>query len=112
MNKWITPLVVIIWLSSQSNFSYGATSLGKQSCGSWIKTKDKEMDKAYLIGYLNGAIEMGLFFQVFNSSKGIDGNALEIWIDNYCKENPLEILDKAANSLLFNELVVLKKGPK
>lgn len=67
------------------------TSYGRRSCGVWIavisKTDPREMldARGWLVGYLSGiAIERRK-----DILAGTDAESMFLWMDNYCRENPL-----------------------
>ena len=66
------------------------------------RTKDKEedceayrFDRVYLIGFLTGVNSLA----PKDIMASTDAEGLTGWIDNYCKEHPLDAIDEAANAL-------------
>jgi hypothetical protein len=80
-------------------------TIGEPNCGQWVSRK-RESDKAWLLGYLSGASS----WQVATKSNILKqvGSAEQIflWMDNYCKANPLSFLSEGGDKLIF-ELVAM-----
>ena len=70
---------------------------GTPDCGSWVKPESNLSDlrqKAWLIGYLSG-INIGFRIEkqrTFNYFSGVTNDQIFLWMDKYCKENPLSNL--------------------
>jgi hypothetical protein len=76
------------------------TVRGASSCGDWVAERDKKSigtfgNEAWLLGYLSGIAT------VTNTSflKGTDNPSLFLWMDNYCRENPLSDLSDGGSKL-------------
>lgn len=81
---------------------------GAVACGTWVKSRQDGPTatiyaRGWLLGYLSGK----------SSANGLPGilkttppESLYLWIDNYCKSNPLKDTDDAAEPLF---LELLKK---
>lgn len=78
---------------------------GIRSCGEWVN--DKEIlafgNQTWLIGYLSG-LAVGTKKQLLS---GTDNQSIYLWVENYCRANPLRSLSDAGNALYF-ELVKQK----
>jgi len=70
---------------------------GMRSCGEWI-SKDVS-DQSWLIGFLAG-LDVAREQNVLN---GTDNLSLYLWMDNYCRSNPLSNLYYGSEDL-FDEL--------
>jgi hypothetical protein len=78
---------------------------GIRSCGEWV-SDNKTLalgNQTWLLGYLSG-IAVATGKQVLN---GTDNQSIYLWVDNYCRANPLKSLPDAGNALYF-ELVKQK----
>ena len=74
--------------------------LGSFSCGKWINTPKHTSEyfqlRYWVFGYLSGInMESGADFL-----RGRDADGLTVWIDNYCRRNPLHAITQATNELI------------
>jgi hypothetical protein len=83
---------------------------GGRSCGVWIKDKDNSNSLAsttnvtWLVGFLSGiAFALNKDFL-----RGTDNASLELWVDNYCRANPLHDSDDAGARLAIE--LIRKNG--
>ena len=97
----IRYLVCAVPLFIAVNVQAGSTTFGEYDCGQWINSKS-DTKKAWLMGYVSG-----LNTEFYESSGKKDPlgrlNSAEqmfLWVDNYCKENPLSNLKNAGYFLL------------
>ena len=73
-----------------STSSYAFDVVGAATCGDWVKEradngKNKVADESWLVGYLSGiATDSNKNFLRFNNA-----NSFYLWMDDYCKNNPL-----------------------
>ena len=72
------------------------------SCGTWVKArsaggKNTEAYESWVLGFLSGATIFGKTNTDFLNA--VDADAIFVWIDNYCKANPLENLSKSVIAL-------------
>lgn len=79
-----------------------ATTFGKPDCGQW-KTDQKTLTQIWLLGYLSGLnymwSEMGEKPADPLSALGSADQAFA-WMDNYCRDSPLETINTGAVALL------------
>ena len=80
----------------------------RRCCGKWISEDDDNAShfayEAWLFGYLSGvayAVNKDIL-------KDTDRPSIELWMDNYCKANPLNKVYQGANDLYFE--LVKQKG--
>src|SRR5262245_23514116 len=109
MRLLIFVSAILIGLSQQST---AQTSIGyaDQSCGFWTKERSKRtsFDKigmqSWATGYLSGANALSNASlpaaSNFDFLKGTGGDAVWAWLDNYCKQKPLEKFPAAVSKLL------------
>lgn len=85
---------------------------GTASCGSYVESKNDEIQRYIYLVWLNGYLTAFNQYQssklkIFNGShdikKGLDSPALMLWLENYCRENPLDTFVRAV-MMLRNEL--------
>ena len=98
------PLVLLLLAFCLAQPALGATVFGTPDCGEWLSgKKGKELDKAWLIGYLSG-------ISVANPKEGDPLGKISsieqifVWMNNYCQRNPLKDISDGANRL-FSELL-------
>jgi len=74
---------------------------GVTSCGTWVKETQQDgwpiiATRSWLVGYLSGKVsESGR-----DVLRGTDSASFFLWVDNYCKANPLKDIDHAGDALL------------
>ena len=73
---------------------------GSRSCGVWIDDRKKDgwpdiSDGNWLAGYLSGLAS----YSDKDFLKNTDLASVKNWVDNYCKNNPLDSVMDAANKL-------------
>ena len=70
----------------------------ENSCADWVTARDGKNSQAYefwLTGYMSGRNMSNDHSNDF--LRGIKANSLDLWMDKYCRENPLKtILDGAS----------------
>ena len=70
------------------------------SCADWITARDRKNAQAYefwLMGFLSGLNVSRDYSDDFLSGK--KGNALTLWMDKYCRENPFKTIPDGAFQL-------------
>lgn len=96
--------LVFIILTAVANAS-AAVTFGGADCGEWIRSPS-EPKRQWLIGYMSGLNMM----HFFNENKGdpLDkinsAQQIYLWMDNYCRDNPLKRVSIGAETL-FIELM-------
>ncbi|RSZ47733.1 MULTISPECIES: hypothetical protein [unclassified Variovorax] len=85
-------------------FAHAVTIKAMASCGKWISDREADGSVAitnayWVMGFLSGqAVATGK-----EVLKGTDASSVMLWMDNYCRKNPLNDSGEAANTL-FDEL--------
>ncbi len=105
MVRYIFGITLMIGLS-QPAFPQAkrfATILGaaEDSCADWITARDRKDAQAYefwLLGFVTGLNVSKDHRDDFLS--GIKGNSLGLWMDKYCRENPLKSIPQGAFQLI------------
>jgi hypothetical protein len=91
-----------ICLATQSCFAGKNATFGDPDCGRWVEEKTAPR-KAWLLGYLSGlnlsGIEKGDPLDKLASAEQAFA-----WMDNYCRQHPLNLLSEGGNAL-FAELI-------
>ncbi len=82
---------------------FAAKAIGSCDCGEWIKDNEsmKARNRSWLVGFMTG---LNLADSQGRNSLGkVSGQQIFLWMDNYCKENPLkDVIDGGYD--LMNEL--------
>ena len=91
---------------------------GSISCGIWVEERQKEargeyvgslVNRAWLIGFLSGqAVESDKEFWGKQNVNILDVESVFLWMDNYCRANPLKGVGDGADTL-FTERTKGKK---
>lgn len=107
-NSKIVKAVLIIISILVSTTAFAVDTRGVRSCGVWIKERQNGRggisSQTWLVGYLSGlAVGSGKDFM-----NGTDNDSIYLWVDNYCRANPLEHLLSAGEELA-TELIRKKK---
>lgn len=93
-------LILLLLACCLAQTAFGQNTIGEPNCGQWVSRK-REPDKAWLLGYLSGAS----LWQVGTKANFLKqvGSAEQIylWMDNYCKANPLGFLSEGGDNLIF-----------
>ena len=83
---------------------YGA---GAESCGKWIEFSKNQLMRYNLNQWVLGFVSAASLFDGakklgFESGElaETDSNAVGVWMDNYCRENPLDTIMLAAGVLV------------
>lgn len=84
-------------------------SFGAIDCGEWVKsqlrTPPHQANRAWLLGFLSGLNQDKFYKDAL--SKVSSATQIFLWMDNYCKNNPLEQVSDGTYEL-FNELMKRK----
>jgi hypothetical protein len=74
---------------------------GANSCGAWLSERNTAFaNEAWVLGFVTAFNRYGLHEDV-NVAPRTDYKGMLAWIDNYCRQNPLTSLAKAAEALVF-----------
>ena len=111
MKKLLLATAMLFIFTSELS-AYTLLGEGNQSCGQYVLDTEKasapfdENDVfSFLPSQTNGAWVQG-FISGYNMAtskdvgKGIDTPAIDLWLLNYCKANPLKYIDEAATALI------------
>ena len=102
-------IAVIAMTISGLVFAQTKASFGRADCGEWVKSQttgtQKQRDRAWLLGFLSGLNQDDFYENALD--KVSSAAQIFLWMDNYCKNNPLEKVTKGAFRL-FGELLFKK----
>lgn len=112
--KFLRLLLIVSAIGFSTNsIATGFTYIGSASCGDWVQNRTGGGDaklllstaqKFWLLGYLSG-VANGSGVDFMRTS---DAASFELWMDNYCRDNPLDnVADGAVK--LARELIKKKK---
>lgn len=89
------------------------TTFGNPSCGQWVAAFEKEKSndlswtmlnkQSWLVGYMSG-INSSEYLNV-DILKNTDADSIYLFVDNYCREHPLDDVTDAAMAL-YSELLI------
>ena len=107
--KLIVRIVLILAMSVACLQAHAVTVKGAPSCGDWVKDRkaggwSSTANLGWLVGFLSG-----LSVASRNEAlKDTNVESLSLWMDNYCRSNPLKDVDDGGMDL-FIELKAMKK---
>lgn len=107
MNKLKLFLLAVSITISAASYADGYTiyGAGSSSCGEWVS--ERATGSWHSKGqWMLGVISAVGYYSVSDLKK-IDSQAFAVWMDNYCKENPLSQFSEGVYSLV-EELAVKK----
>ncbi len=102
MRILILAVLLVGCVSAQGYTNYGP---GVRPCGQWIAEREDNYQYAgWLQGWVSAAGAYGAAeFLGYNKSGDLAESgteAMEAWVDKYCRENPLEPIRAAAEALV------------
>ena len=83
------------WGSAEPK-TYTVYGVGAQSCGKWTAEKSELVRgfmNSWVLGYVTALGGVA-------GARDTDSQAITAWVDNYCREHPLNRLDEAAATLV------------
>ncbi len=90
---------------------------GAQSCGEWVTARAKDAlsaETVWVLGFLSGlAAGEGVDFWGTPGAPRVnplDNASVYLWMDNYCKANPLHMIATAAGAPFWERAATLKKA--
>jgi hypothetical protein len=97
--------ILCVFATSLVQSASGQQIIGEPDCGQWVSRK-REPDKAWLLGYLSGANSWQVATKADLLKQIGSAEQIFLWMDNYCKANPLSFLGDGGNKLIVE--IVLK----
>jgi len=88
-----------VWAAKYQVFGFGL-----ESCGAWLSAKEtNSLDKTFYHAWIGGYLTAySLWVEKGSGPVGkIDMPGARAWIDNYCRNNPLKDVAKAAQLLIY-----------
>lgn len=96
--KKLIVITFLFSLFSANALSYNSYGAGLKSCGSWVEarnTGDFYTKGQWVLGYLSAYGYYGS-----ENLKEVDSGAVLTFMDNFCRENPLEDIETGAQALI------------
>ncbi len=100
----IAILIAVAWLDGHAQSSPNENREGVMiisfNCGDWVTQRQEGPAQSiklrgYVVGYING-LAIGRAAELWRANGDVlSQDQVFLWIDNWCKENPLETLDRA-----------------
>lgn len=92
-------LVVVI---ASAPLAMAQTTIGDYDCGQWVNNKGPA-SKSWLLGYLTGLNMMAADLKSNPKRDHLDklnsADQAYLWMDNYCRANPLKRVSQGATAL-------------
>ncbi len=100
--------VAALTVSSGAHSQKAIMGAGIRTCGDWLQYRSNNPAMAYQLfawidGYISGfniASPDSDFLTAAANSNGLNSNALNAWVDNYCRSKPLDVIAAAATALM------------
>lgn len=106
MRAWVVAATVLIGSASgtQALEPKQAFGFGNSSCGALVEArKSKSVSSPYMefwvVGFLSGSNWSSVTQKDFLI--GMDSDALFVWLDNHCSQNPLKNFQEGVVSLAY-----------
>jgi hypothetical protein len=76
--------------------------MGNLSCGTWLHEGGNplSLSRIGMLSWVLGFTSAAGYYTVRGDLRDTDGQAIEAWVDKYCRENPLNKIKDAAASLV------------
>ena len=108
-------LTALAFAASTSAFAQGVdhpTEFGVPDCGYWFKPAARQVNIAWLMGFLSGDnVGITATMRTLKTDpleRLRSGEQAVLWMDNYCNANPLNDVSQGAQAL-YNEVWLPKK---
>lgn len=110
--KYLIIFTLLILLSREA-FAQKITIRGMSSCGSWVEEETKHKApgsyintrRTWVVGYLSGlAVASDVNFWGEQNINILDPSSVYLWIDNYCRTNPLKDIADASSALFLERI--------
>ena len=97
-------VIAVLLIGGGTAWGYQAFGVGLESCGAWTTAKEEKSSKQpnyynWIGGYLTA------YNRWVESESGpvskTKMRGVAAWIDNYCRDNPLEVVATAAERLIY-----------
>ena len=102
-------LIIALALVSTGAWGYGNLGHGAVSCGTYVKDKQEDgwghqVNINWVLGFVTGGnVEREMSGGNQDIGEGVAVASMALWLENYCRENPLKALSDAT-VILVEEL--------
>lgn len=103
----LTAYLLLAGSMSAEALEWRLIGFGVSSCGKWVSSAEDPMLRlgylSWVLGYVsavNATEARQQRLRLDQALRRTDGDALEIWIANYCQANPLKQLSEGADALI------------
>ena len=100
--------LLILLILAMTNSQAQKMMLGPPDCGEWF---EQPSSKPWVTGYLSGINGAGFYPDGTDFIEGVSAAQIFLWMNNYCKANPLNTVPQGANQLI-RELYTKAKAKK
>lgn len=102
MRKTMSVLLLGLIFSGVASTASAVEIRGMPSCGEWVSDRAKggldfTASQFWLLGYMSGLV----FATSTDALKGTDSSSIYLWMDNYCRANPLKKVNDGVQDLFF-----------
>jgi hypothetical protein len=102
----VLALCALTWTGTSFAAQQNPVSIGAYDCGEWVSWRALPTEhmarnavENWVTGYLNG-LAQGTKLEFWDADgRRISLDAAYLWIDNYCRKNPLDELSTALSEL-------------
>ena len=103
LTQLILAAVLTTWVTSPARAADASGTIsvigaGLKSCGWWTQMRREQVDGPagqWVFGYLTAIAD---WVPAANPLSGLDADAVDAWMDNYCRSNPLNQLIDAGRT--------------
>jgi hypothetical protein len=102
----LTVLGVALMTGSVEAGHFMAVGTGQASCGRWTQFRHDDnarLFQEWISGFISGVADASQSLDPSNPldpAKGTDGDGIAFWIDNYCRDHPIDTIVKAAQAFI------------
>jgi hypothetical protein len=101
--KYVRALTLVVLCAAATQVSAGmATTYGTgvESCGKWLASSNELTTRAWAVSWVLGFLTAAGVYDVRGELRKTDSDAIAAWVDNYCRDKPLDHIADAATALV------------
>ncbi len=97
----IAVVVLLSWGQPAAAFTWTVIGEGYTSCGAWTKSSRQDGVLHWQrVQWIFGFVTAAAYYTRSDFAKNTDNDGLLGWIDNYCRDNPLDDISDATVALV------------